>query len=179
VTTGYGALERGSPTVGAAGLRVLRERRRRVWRSVLVMLTVSAVMVAVVVMNRDEAAIRSCAQRMEAARQVFQAQYDQGLPPPATLPLPTEGVDAAERRLMVQELQSHVYYDALFTRRRGTSPEVGVCCCREMHDRLIGPDGRHVLVFNTQTGKYVVLWLHEAEFDKRASELGLHVPGED
>lgn len=179
MTTGPGTLERESPTAGQVALRTLRERRRRVLRSVLIIAGVSLVMVAVVVMNRDEASIRSCAERMEAARQVFQTLQDQGLPPPPTLPLPTEGVDADERRRLVQELQSHVYYDALFNHRRGTSHEIGVCCCREPHARLIGPDGRHVLVFDTETGKYAVLWLRETEFARRAGELGLPIPGED
>ena len=95
------------------------------------------------------------------------------------MPLPTEGVDADEHRRLVRELQSHVYYDAIFDHRPGTSHDVGVCCCREPHARLIGPDGRHVLVFDTQTGKYAVLWLRDTEFARRAGELGLRIPGED
>ena len=179
MTTGPGTLEYESPTAGQVALRTLRERRRRVLRSVLTIVAVFLVMVAVVVINRDEANIRSCAQRMEAARQVFQTLQDQGLPPPPTLPLPREGLDADEHRRLVQELQSHVYYDALFDHRPGTSHEVGVCCCREPHARLLGPDGRHVLVFDTATGKYAVLWLRETEFARRADELGLRIPDED
>jgi len=179
MTTGPGTLERQSPTAGPVELRTLRERSRRVLRSVLMIVAVSLVMVAVVVINRDEANIRSCAQRMEAARQVFQTLQDQGLPPPPTLPLPTEGVDADEHRRLVQELQSHVYYDGLFDHRPGTSHDVGVCCCRQPHARLIGPDGRHVLILDTETGKYAVLWLRDTEFARRAGEFGLPIPGED
>jgi len=171
------------PTAGAidtlsrrVALETLRQRRRQVRRSVLVILAISLLMVLVVLWNRDEAVVRSCAARMAALRDEFQSRHDQGQLPPPVLPLPAEGADVATHRRLVVELQNHVYYDALFSRSGSARREVGVCCCRAPHDRLIGPTGRHVLVFDTQTGRYAVQWVRESDFARRAAELGLRVP---
>jgi len=159
-------------------LETLRQRRRQVLRSVLMIVAISVLMVLVVLWNRDEAVVRSCAARMAALRDEFQRRHDQGLLPPPVLPVPSEGADVAAHRRLVLELQHHVYYEALFSRSGSARREVGVCCCHVPHDRLIGPTGRHVLVFDTQTGRYTVEWVRESDFPRRAAELGLRVPGE-
>lgn len=161
-----------------AGLRTLRRRRRRVWRSLLFILALIPIMIALTVMNRDEAGIDSCWKRMKA----LQAEFEQSSAAARALPLLvptglTAGPEAEQRRQLMRF--DHYRYNVLFhpdpmSGRR----EVGVGCCRRPHARLIGESGRHVLVFDSQTHKFETRWMAEEEFGRRAAELGLLVQGE-
>ncbi len=149
--------------------RTLGERRRRVWRNVLFVIAVTVVMLVLSLMNRDEQAIRGCRERLERVLQVFQKLHDSGDPPPALLPLPQEGDRVSE------EVRSHMHYNVLYSERILFSREVGVCCCLQPHARLFQPSGRHVIILDTQRGKYELRWMDETEFERRAAELGLPV----
>jgi len=150
-----------------AALRTLGQRRRRVWRSVLLVGALIVVMVTLSVMNRDQQAIDSCRERMEYAVREFQRQFDERGVSPAVLPLPQDTPDAAAR------MREHVLYNYLYTESALT--EVGVCCCRYPHSRLFQPAGRHVITFNVKEGRYLLRWVREEEFRQQADDLGLRI----
>ncbi len=157
-----------TPASDEAALRTLGQRRRRVWRSVLLVVLLTLVMVMLSVMNRDQQAIDSCRERMEYAVREFQRQFDEHGISPTALPLPQDTPDAAAR------MREHVLYNYLYTESALT--EVGVCCCRYPHSRLFQPAGRHVITFNVRDGRYLLRWVKEEEFRQKADDLGLRVP---
>lgn len=147
--------------------RTLGMRRRRVWRSVGLVVLLTLAMVILSVMNRDQQSIDACRERMTFAVGEFQRQLDERGISPSALPLPEGDADARER------FRGHVLYNVLYTGSSRT--EVGVCCCQEPHDRLFMPPGRHVIVFNVRQRRYELRWMTEEEFVRRADELGLRV----
>jgi hypothetical protein len=159
-----------------AALRAMRESRRRVWRSILTVVVVTLGMIVVLILNRDHQAVRSCRTRMEYAVQELQKRYDNGEHSPLELPLPQDVGDAGDGRREIERLRRHVYYNVLHAARISFAREVGVCCCRQPHTRLLLPDGRHVIIFNVERGTYELCWLDETEFARRAGELELRVP---
>lgn len=157
-------------------LRTLRERRRRVWRSVLTFVVVTTVLVLLSIANRDESAIRSCHGRMMAARDALQQVYDRGRPVPPQLPLLADVDPKDEHQQQIVHLRSHAYYNVLHDCRLNAAREVGVCACRGNHTRLIGDAGRWVIVFNSARRQYEVRWMDREEFERQADELGLRDP---
>ena len=172
----------GNPTTAGgslaerAGQRTLRERRRRVWRNVALMVVVTIGMVVLTLLNRDAQALRSCRDHMEYAVGVFQERHDKDEPPLSLLPLPEQAGrgDPAERQLLAW--RDHTHYNALYFARAGISREVGVCCCLHPHSRFFQPAGRYVVVLDAARGKYELRWMNEDEFRRRAGDLGLRVP---
>lgn len=156
--------------------RTVRERRGRVLRSALLFGLVTAGMALVLVVNRDNQQIRSCAARMEYAVGELQRMYDEDTRVPLQLPVPPEVATSTDTRVQAPDRRSHVHYDAFFTARLGRAPQMGVCCCVRPHTRLMLPNGRHVITFDAAQGKYAVQWMDEAEFVRRQDELGLRVP---
>lgn len=162
-----------------AALRTMRERRRRVWRNVLAVVVVTAGIGVLTILNRDAAAIRSCRKRMEFAALRFQELRDKGLPSEPVLPLPEDVDGAAESRKRIMELRDHVHYNVFYADRATFTREVGVCCCLRPHSRLFRSSGRHVIILDVDRGVHSVVWMDEAEFARRAEQLGLRVPGYD
>jgi hypothetical protein len=158
-----------SPT---SALLTLRQRRRRVWRSILLIGVTTLVLVGLSVQNRDEVAIRACFKRMEVASQILQDRYDRGLPFPSRLPMPDDPENSKQRRDYILRLRSHAYYNVLHNPGRAGGID-GVCCCRWPHTRLVGASGRHVVLFNAETHQYEVRWMNESEFAARAAAYGL------
>lgn len=156
-------------------LRTLRRRRWRVVRSMLLLLVSFGVIVILTNLSRDEAAIRTCAMRMDAAREALQQRFDVGLPPAPQLPLPAPDVDGGRARQLVEELRGSVDYNVLdpLQQRRGV-PEIGIVCDRSPHTRLIGATGRYVIVFDTQARRYLLRWMDEGDFTRHALELGFY-----
>lgn len=159
-----------------AGRRALRRRQWRVWRSIALFVVVTLAMIVLSIMNRDEAAIRSCETRMEVAAEALQAMYDRGRPIPPTLPLPEDAGPNGERQQRVIQLRGHVYFNVFHSPHTNPARNVGVCCCRWPHTRLVGQSGRHVIVFDPNQQRYIVRWFDETEFEQLAPELGLSHP---
>lgn len=159
-----------------AALRTLRERRRRVWRSMAGVLVITLGMLVLLVINRDNQAIRSCRSRMEFARAELQRLHDDGSLPPRVLPwpAPVEGVRGQSRARVTAS--GHVHYDPFHSTRFGAASRVGVCCCKKPHTRLFFSDGRHVVIYDVQQGQYELQWMDEARFAQEAEGLGLRVP---
>ncbi len=157
--------------------RTYRERRYRVWRNIFLVIVTTAFIIILFAANRDEATIRTCRHRMEVAREALQARYDAGLPPAPRLPLPDTS-DPQIKRLGVNALRHHAYYNALHDHLSPGKTVIGVCCCRWPHSRLIGASGRNVIVLDTERGQYEVRWIDEDEFARLAPDLRLVVPGQ-
>lgn len=147
--------------------RTLRQRRRRVWRSIALVIVLMLAMVVLSILNRDQQEIDACRERMAFATQEFQRLYDERGTTPSALPLPEGDAEARDR------IRSHVLYNVLYTKSSRT--EVGVCCCQAPHDPLFLPPGRHVIVFNVREGRYDLRWMSEDEFVRQADDLGLRV----
>jgi len=155
------------------GLRTLRERRWRVYRGALMLVLSTIVVVVLSVLNRDEAAIRACRERMEYARQALQDTRDRNDPVPPRLPLPELAPDDPESHLGREHLRDPAYYNPLFDLRHDSGRGVGVCCCRFPHTRLIGSCGRQVVLYDPVQRKFTLQWMDEDTFQRRADELGL------
>lgn len=147
--------------------RTLFERRRRVWRSVLLVLILSLAMIVLSIVNRDQQEVDGCRQRMEYAVAEFQRQYDEKGLSPTAVPLPEGTGELADR------LRAHIHYNWFYT--ESPHEEVGVCCCRHPHTRLFLPAGRHVITFSVRQRKYKLTWMNEDEFVRRAEALGLRL----
>lgn len=165
-----------------AALRTIRERRRRVWRSALLVVLVTLGMVVLLAVNRDEQDIRACGRRMERTRQELQRLRDAGQRLPLADPeklaeLVVAGMsEDDEARRQDSHVRTHTHYNVLFSARAGLAPEIGVCCCRRPHSRLLRPPGRHVIVFGAARGVFELRWMDEAEFARRAAALELWPP---
>jgi hypothetical protein len=161
------------------GLRTLRERRWRVYRGVFMLVLSTAIVVALTVLNRDEAAIRACDARMRFACDAFQAMRDSKAPVPASLlelrPDPSRPVDREDHATndLLTQLWTEAYYNALFDLRCDSGREVGVCCCQAPHARLIGASGRYVVVYDPVRRRFAQRWLDEDAFQRQADQLGL------
>ncbi len=164
------------PVAARAQQRTLRERRRRVWRNVGLVVVVTIVMVVLTQFNRNEQAIRSCQQRMEYARKLFQDRQDQGLPALEDLPLPGSGAATPEERQRLADLRNHTIYNMRYSGQTLLSRQIGVCWCRRPHTRLFRSPGRYVIIL--ENGKYEWRWMDETEFRERADDLGISLaPG--
>lgn len=148
----------------------MRERRRRVWRRLGAFLLVSLLLVVLIVINRDQAEVRTCRRRMLAAAQALREMHD----------------DVERERLTVLfaerdaaddwrgPLRGHVQLNMLYDYHRGEGRrEIGVMCCFGPHRRLFGAPGRHIIVYDSATQDYEVRWYTESEFDRIAPTLGL------
>lgn len=169
-----------SITVSArAASRTLRERRRRVWRSALTVVIVTAGMVILLIINRDNQTIRSCRERMEYALQELERLREEEGRAPRELPVAGESGLADDGATPAQQMRAHVYYNMLYaySMEIGYGREIGVCCCKRPHTRLFLPNGRHVIVFNVERETFELHWMDEADFARRSEELGLKVPG--
>lgn len=175
MTTTQPASETRGGTLGQVQMRTLQARRRRVWRSALMVVVVAVAMTIMASMNRDQAAIRSCRDRMDQVRGLFQEAYDGHLPCPPLVPRSVRSGDGDLQKIM---RYGETQYNVLFQVQRDSGrKEVGLCCCRPPHRPLIGYSGRHVIVF--KNNRYQLLWMPEAEFQRQAATLGLKTAGED
>ena len=158
--------------------RTVGERRRRVWRNLLLFVVVTLAIVVLSLLNRDEQAIRSCRDRMEYAVRVFQEREDKGEAPLPLLPLPEKETraDDAEQRLMAW--RDHTQYNVLYSERVSRARQVGVCCCLHAHTRLFWPIGRYVIIFDVPSRKYELRWMDERAFADQADDLELRAPGQ-
>ncbi len=157
-------------------LRTSSQRRRRVIRRVVGFILMLMVMVGLSVHVRDQAAIRSCQQRMEFAAAEFRRLHEAARRNPLQFPLAAEDPTDTAKARELNRLREHVHYDVLYADRIASSRRVGVCCCSRPHNRLFQPAGRHVIIFDVDKRDYVVEWIDEPDFQRVAGELGLRVP---
>jgi hypothetical protein len=159
-----------------AALRSHQARRRRLIVQSLIFFAVTVGMVVVLTYKRDEQSVRSCARRLEFARDRFQAALDRHEPLPAFLPLPDEQEETTDFDAADDSAKLRDHY--LFSSRliAGKSGEVGVACCFHPHRLYTRGNGRHVLIYDAQPQRFRVEWMPEAPFAARAAALGLHLP---
>lgn len=151
-------------------MRTLRERRRRVWYRLGAFLLVSFLLVMLIVVNRDQAEVRTCRRRMLQAAEALREMHDDIERERLTILFAERGQVDDWRG----PLRGHVQLNVLYDYHRGEGRrEIGVMCCAGPHRRLFGAVGRHVIVYNSATQDYEVRWYTEPEFDRVAPLLGL------
>lgn len=152
-----------------ATLRAMGERRRRVLRSAIVVISIMLAIAVLSTINRDQQAVTSCRERMESAVGLLQEHATKGL----------RGRAGSPRSMLRTELgqrwRDHVFHNEMFNRQKIFRQKVGVCCCKQPHSSLLWAPGRYVIIYDAQSQKHQLLWLEEKEFDRRANELGLRV----
>lgn len=171
----------GQTAADRAARRTLLQRRRRVWRSLVLFVVVTAVMVLVSMAQRDYQSVRTCRQRLEYTCAELQKLLERGDKAPQSLPLPradggreSAGVNGGVDDDAYFTLRARYFYNARYGRAAAREKRVGVCCCEQPHRLYLRADGRHVIVFDGQ--RYDLIWMAEQEFRRQAAELGLHVP---
>jgi hypothetical protein len=154
-----------------AALRTIRERRSRIIRTVLKVAAVVVAMALLLILNRDNQSARGCRARMEALAARLRAleQSEEDSPVGLLLRDPREMPDESPD---VRSQLGHVYANTFYHAQAASRGQAGVCCCREAHERILLPSGRHVLLYDASDGSYSVVWMEEPEFRMRADELG-------
>jgi hypothetical protein len=169
----------------AAALQTLTRRRRRVWRNLILITIITAVMVALSMAERDNQSLRgsvkACRDNLEFAAAKLQEAFDRGQPAPTRLPLPQDPAPpglspAALEAYQDAQLDRILHYHYEPTHRKAVSPgrKTIICYCVKPHALYLHDDRRHVILFDGQ--KYEVASLSETEFRRRAAELGIPLP---
>lgn len=147
-----------------ASLRTFRKRRRRVWRNVLTVLVVTALMVVLVMARRDQQDVGRCQETMRFIVRAFENPDMRSSGFPLNLPQPQS--DAAMDR-------SHYHYSVRNAQSMlDDDPPVGIVCCDHPHRLFTRADGRYVVLFDG--GAFRLEWLTERDFQQRAA--GLRLP---
>lgn len=157
----------GETTSQRVSRKTMRQRRWRVWRGVLLVVALLVVAVVLSFLTREQQEIGAARERMEYACQTLQRLYAQDGGTPRKLPLPDQSED------LQQTLREHVHYNKLYA--ESPRPVVGVLCSRNPHQRLFRPSGRFVITFDAHRKQFELQWMNEAEFARRARDLGLQV----
>ncbi len=153
-----------------AAWRTMRERRRRVVRNVLKVGVLLVLILVLSIVTRNQQDVDGCRRRMEAAARWYQEQVNLGHGVPNVFPPPIDTVDM--KRLSEHAFFRYNYVGATPT-TVSSSPTivaVGVCRCRNAHERILQASGRHILVYDSRRdpehpyGSYRVLWKDEQEF---------------
>ncbi len=144
-----------------ARLRVMLLRRRRFWRSVLYFSIGTALMVVLVLANRDAQQFRELTREGQVVAEALQREADTRGTLPLLLPtLPPPHDNIHERYVF------NLYYA---TQIHWTQP-VGVCCSRYPWHFFLRSDGRSVILYD---GKHFSSKLmNEREFQQTAEKLG-------
>ncbi len=156
-----------------AARRVMRQRRMRVWRSVLLFVGLTLIMLVLSMANRDKEAQRTCRRRMQFAAEMLQSVVDRGEPLPPHLPLPRERGARADRRERVA--REHYHYGSLLQSVPADAKVLGVCVCVRPHHFFLNASGRHVLRLDVEKRRYSVGWETEAEYCRHAAQIGLPI----
>ncbi len=149
-----------------ASLRTMRQRKRRVWRNLLTVVVVTALMVVLVMARRDQQDVGRCLETMRFVVHTLESVETRRDGLPTNLPQPKS--DGAMDR-------SHYHYNprnalAIFS----GGPPIGVVCCDHPHRLFTRADGRYVVL--AENGALRIEWLVESEFQRRAA--GLQLPAQ-
>ncbi len=132
--------------------------RRRVYRSLAMVVLVFAAMVTLTVLTRDVQDIEYCRRELQFAVARL-AQNRDALP----LVLP--------QRSPREALVSHYRYRPFNVSLLEAIRPIGVACCEDRHRLLLRRDGRHVLLHDGT--RYIIQWVDEATFQASAETWGL------
>jgi hypothetical protein len=144
-----------------ATVRVMAERRWRLWRRLAVIVVVSAVIVLLALLQRDTQSRRGFERDAERLAAEFEGELARrGVPPDIFLFAQRDDPAIAE-----------FYFNTSYSLRFGDGEAVGVCCMRAPLGLFLQEDGRYVILFDGKS--FAVRWMTESEFRSRAPELGL------
>lgn len=161
VTVGKPAELGGAEAAQRAALRTMQERRARIWRRLALVAIVSAIIVALLVAQRDNQTRRHYREQLEGLQHVFEEGRARSGSPPAAL-----GV--VERDNPAWDL---CYFNPTYVDRAARRGRSGVAAMRAPVNLIFNPDGRFLLMFDGKD--YHVEWIDEAQFRAVAASLGL------
>lgn len=147
--------------VDRSSLRLMREKKRRVWRSLLLVVVVTGVIVYLAMLQRDTQSRRGAEREAQRIVAAFQRMRQ------ATGALP-ERVPPLERRSA--DTWNAYYFNPAYTRRAERGETTGVVCPREDLRMYLGGSGRYVVVF--RNGDFEAHWMSAEEFRSAAARLG-------
>lgn len=141
--------------------RLRRERNRRFLRDCLLVVLVTAGMIALAITNRDAQAYRYSGNAAQRIATALQAEFDRTGEAPRQLPAVADGAELARDSLLFNVF----YVDQIRSNLR-----VGVCCSKHPLPMFLRAPGRHVVLFDGK--RYYTEWMTEDEFERRAYPLG-------
>lgn len=150
--------------VARVARRTLSQRRRRVWRELLLLGVGTVIMVIVAMANRDYQAVENARTRMERVAAYLQKLHNNKRPFPLEIPM-LKGDDAEARELY---LYNSLFTDSLLRRR-----EVAVCYRIRPMRLFLRTDGNFVLVFDGKN--FRVEWLTVDEAHEKADDYGMRL----
>lgn len=145
-----------------AGVRVMVERRRRIWRRLGLILVVTAVIVVLAQAQRDSDLLRR--QGDHAKRGVAGALQEIR----ASIGKPPDVLRFAQRP---DDRLSQYYFNPLYAEHAREDRPAGVACLRAPLSLFLRPAGRYVVLYDGAT--FRVEWMTESDFQQRADGLGL------
>jgi hypothetical protein len=167
-------------------LRTMAQRRRRVWRNIILMVVTSGLVLLLSVIGRDEQSLRGPIQdsyeELEYARAELQDAFDRGGLAPPRLPLPPRGElppdasPAQRERFEEEQLDRLLRYTYNQAHRWQGQPErpAFVCYNQGPLDLFLREDRRHLILFDGT--QYTLETLTESAFRQRAAALGVELP---
>lgn len=138
-------------------------RSRRVRRALLTIVTVSAGLICVMVLQRDVQDQRHCHERIAFALEALEEIHAGGHAAPIVLPQPPQPVPVV--------FTPHFRYDPFFEQLARFKTPVAVAWCENPHQRVWLENGRHLLEYDGQ--HYQVRWLAEPDFLAYAKAAGI------
>ncbi|MBK9121023.1 MAG: hypothetical protein IPM18_15690 [Phycisphaerales bacterium] len=147
----------------------LSRRRWRVVRGVLVFCVLSAAMLTMALINREQEAIVTCESRLREAQQIYAeiaALPDRPLAEPSDLGVLGEDY----LNWWAREIVGNWRYDS-----QAISAGTSWAAACNGHIGLFGPSLRHVLIYESRSRTYRIVTLSESEFRERGSTFGFEV----
>lgn len=147
--------------VDRVSLRLMQEKKRRVWRSLLLVVVVTGAIVYLSLLQRDAQSRRGAERESRQIAAAFERMRQ------ATGALP-ERVPPLERRSA--DTWKAYYFNPAYTRRAERGETTGVVCPRSDLRMYLGPSGRYVVLF--RNGAFESQWMPAEEFRQSAARLG-------
>lgn len=160
----------------SAATRTHALRRSRLLRQIALFAFASVAIILVALANRDRENIRHCFGRVDFVRAQLQIGYERGRGLPPNLPMLGEIETDAEsyiRDPLRRRPGSREHYAYFGATNLNLPTPVVVCACFRDHRLYMRDDGRHVIIFDPTTHKFVARWMTADEFAKNAKEMGV------
>lgn len=140
--------------------RTRQQRKWRIWRMLLVGVGVTALMVFLAVLNRDNQQIRSARRLATDVVARLQPQFEHEGAPPLKLPeMPQHG-----------RYDEAWFFNVLYADMIRSAGLVGVACPRRSSSLFLQTAGRHVILFDGR--RFWSEWWPQEEFEARAASVG-------
>lgn len=148
-------------------LRTLLERRRRIWRRLLLMIVVTVTIIVLALAQRDTQRIRYHAEEMARIAEALRGSLEQTGVAPEVLSLARRDSEIARKYRFNVNYRQHA-------ERRGRS---AVCAMTEPVRLFLRQSRRYLILFDGR--EFSVRWMTEEQFLEQSEPLGLGRPGPD